>query len=246
MPDKPCPDCGGTGMQIVERFSRRLGYAVSGAGPCHCAKGRALKEVQDERDTPANPNVQPVVSTDSAAFATEALGAIPFFPGDEVPRAMIANEIRKLCRSEEDVLWLVERMIRLYTRWPGVVDMRLVYCARRRPLDGIYPTLVSSETYPDGIPAEFPAPEPTPLLLPPGHAASADLQLEAAVSELAAAKRLPPEGRPFPAAIPTPKIAETPAQKCFKPITQADIDREVAALRERRANEAARKEAGLA
>jgi len=63
----------------------------------------------------------------SAVFATEALPALPFFPASEGARTMIANEIRKICRLEEDAFWLVQRMIRLYARWPGVLEMRVVW-----------------------------------------------------------------------------------------------------------------------
>ena len=246
MPDNHCVDCGGTGIQIVERFDERLGYEVSGAGPCGCAKGRAIAAARRARATVPNPNVTPVISAASAAYATEALSALPFFPASEAARTMIANELRKLCRSEGDVFWLVERMLRLYARWPSVVEMRLVYCSKHFPLDGVVPEQLTTETYPDGIPSEV----PTPLLaarplLPVGRAVSADFQLDAAARELAAPKRLPGPAEQFPIAVTPPRIAVRPEVKHFTPITEADVNREVKKLREARIDGLAREEAGF-
>jgi hypothetical protein len=246
MPDNHCVDCGGTGIQIVERFDERLGYEVSGAGPCGCAKGQAIAAVRRVRATAPNPNVTPVISAASAAYATEALSALPFFPASEAARTMIANELRKLCRSEDDVFWLVERMIHLYARWPSVLEMRLVYCSKHFPLDGVVPEQLTTETYPDGIPSEV----PTPLLaarplLPAGRAVSADFQLDAAARELAAPKRLPAATERFPATVTPPRIAVRPEQKHFTPITQRDVEIEVEKLRKARLDAAARQEAGL-
>jgi hypothetical protein len=235
-------------MRIIERFVGRLGYAVSAAGPCGCAKGQSIAAARKERSAPPNPNVAPVVSDGSAAYATEALSALPFFPGSEAARTMIGNEIQKLCRAEGDVFWLVERMLRLYARWPGVLEMRLVYCSKHVPLDGLVPAQITTETYPDGIPAELPQPQTAPMLaLPPGAVTSADPQLDDAVRELAEAKRLPAPHESFPIAVTPPKIPVTPVRH-FTPITQADVDKAVAEYRQKKSaeiDERARKESGL-
>ena len=239
MSDKYCDKCSGCGFQSIEGANGAF-YADA----CDCSLGVRLKKAREDRAAPPNPNVAPVVSMESAAFATEALGAIPFFPGEQAARTMIAREIRQICRSEVDVLWLVQRMIRLYgDRWPGPLEMRRVYCNKQRPLDGIEAVGIS-ERFPDGIPSEHP--EPTPMAaLPAGRVASADRQIEAAIAEVAKAKRVPAANEAMPRPIPAPRIATTPEQKHFKPITRADVDRAAEEHRRQKLDAQARKEAGL-
>ena len=243
MPDnqlKPCEKCApqaGRGA-IEERFVERLGYSTSFLVPCDCAYGRALAKSK-QKEPP-----RPILTPDELTIIVDMMGSIPYFPADSSARSSIGSEMGAICRTLAEATWLAQRMVSLYRKWPGVPDMRMVYCAKYRPLDGIEPR-IESEVYPDGIPSEFPQAEPERPLLPARQ--SADFQLAAAIQDLAEAKRLPAPTEPFPA-VPTPKIATTPAQKHFKPVTKEDVENAVKEHRERlRADldQKAREEAGL-
>jgi hypothetical protein len=164
------------------------------------------------------------------------LAAIPFFPMEGGARVAIGNEISSMCSDFAAGTWLAQRMVALYARWPGVPDLRLVYCAGRMPLDGVHPLLLTSETYPDGIPSEDPTREAAQLAsgirqLPAGMVVSASPSLERAVLALVAAKDLNRSG-------PVPRIPGVPLMREVPPkqrITQADIERAVNELHEKRA-----------
>jgi hypothetical protein len=239
MSDRICLECDGTGQRLTERFSKRLGYVVSAVGPCGCQRGVELEAARIARSALPNPNVAPAVSAAAATIAVESLASIPFFPGESAARLIIAKEIQRICHSDADSLWLVDRMVRLFgDRWPGPAELRRVYCARRRPLDGIEAE-GSSERYPDGIPSEKPK-EPAllgaaagPKALPAGAVASGAQTVERAVLALAEAKNMNRTG-PAPRIPGIPLMRDVPAgQK----ITQADVDRAVEELHERRAKE---------
>jgi hypothetical protein len=94
-----------------------------------------------------------VLTTEIAGVFTEMMAVIPYFPGEDGARTVISEEIAAMCDSEEQATWLVTRMVRLYRRWPSVVEMRIVFCSTYKPLDGVLP-VGESEVYPDGIPSE--------------------------------------------------------------------------------------------
>jgi hypothetical protein len=133
-----------------------------------------------------------------------------------------------MCRNAKEALWLVTRMGRLFNQWPGIIELRRVYCSKHLPLDGVQP-LGISEAYPDGIPAEIAQPETRRLPLPPG-AVSVAPSLNTAIRSLTVAKDLNRVGQP-PA-----KVVDIPLQRAGN-ITQADVDREVSALRDERARQ---------
>jgi hypothetical protein len=117
--------------------------------------------------------------------ALAGLAMLKFFPANnEAVLAALARLCVNMCRSEDEVEWLVDRMTSgLYQEWPGPLEMRAVYCSRYKPKDGLN---AYSQVYPDGIPmskegklkqlagAELKA-------LPPGHVASADESMEVAL-----------------------------------------------------------------
>lgn len=181
---------------------------------------------------------------DTINLLVASMGSIPFFPGDPAARAAIVETIADMAETEDQVRWLTKRMRQLYSTWPGEVELRACFCSRFRPRDGIE---AHSAVFPDGIPSERTAP-PLALPGPRGDVISEDRQIEAAVGDLARARRLPQPTEPMPQKLPPPLIAETRAQKFAASVTQADVDREVAKLRDRlRAGTeaAARKEAGI-
>ncbi len=116
-------------------------------------------------------------------------------------------------------------MIHLYAEWPGVYELRACFCSKFRPADGVE---ARSSVYLDGVPSERPAPDPLPAL-PPGCVASLDFSLERAVGILARSKDM---GRPRRLAAPS-----IPINPDYKPITQADIDKAVDELKDKRARQ---------
>ena len=153
----------------------------TGLKRCDCPRGRALAakaKKPEYRD--------PVISTEQATLCTEMMASIPFFPPEEGARAVISNEIAAMCESDEQARWLAMRMVRLYRKWPGAIEMRIVFCSRHQPLDAIA-AIGESEAYPDGIPSERP-PEKTPARLPGArddHLISGSPSVEATVHDLA-------------------------------------------------------------
>jgi hypothetical protein len=185
-----------------------------------------------------------MMNFDTINVLVASMGGMKFFPSDPAARAAVVETVSEMAETEDQVRWLTRRMRILYAEWPGEAELRACFCSRFRPRDGI--TRYSS-VFPDGIPSERTAP-PLALPGPRGDVISADRQIEAAVGDLARARRLPQPIDPMPQKLPPPLIAETRTQKFAAPVTQADVDREVAKLRDRlRAGTeaAARKEAGI-
>lgn len=223
-----CPECepyGGLGRLVDQNGNDAI-------APCPCARGKSLKAMRDARDQiPAT--AEPVVSPEAARHACEILGALlEHFPLSEMGQAAVAAELRALCTDEDGLLWLTKQLPRLYSRWPGAREVRILYCSRFRPLSGQDMASAVSESYPDGFPPESPAEakqlEAAPMLaLPPGHVVSASPSIDRAVQELAEAKDLNRVG------LPAPKVHDVPVIR--KPsITQADIDRAAEEYREKK------------
>lgn len=156
------------------------------------------------------------------------LSLMRYFPADDGARLELAKLVARMASTEDQVEWLVQRAIAVYSEWPGPHELRACFCSKFRPADGIS---ACSTVYLDGLPSERPA-EPLPAL-PPGVVASIDPSLEFAVKTLARSKDI---DRPRRIAAP-----EVPTNPDYKPITQADIDKAMEALRD----SWARKELGL-
>lgn len=195
-----CPHCDGFWM-LTDAGMRRCP---------HCTRGRDLRAADRLRTHPPAVRVDPVLGKGAAEVAVAAMGVIAFFPSDPSVRSMIRDELRNLCTSPADAAWLSDRMVRLYRRWPGVMELRLVYVSRKPPHDGLMP-IGTSDAYPDGIPSEHLEPPPM-LALPPGATVSAVPELDAAVLETALAK-----------SVQKALFRERPAIPA-RVITQADID----------------------
>ncbi len=184
-----------------------------GIAPCSCPRGMALREAkkrraEEEERRAAGIRHAPILSKDNATNAVLTLDSIPFFPKEERARALIGHEIRAMVGESGDsrqeavqkLRWLVTRMVDLYSKWPSLREMRLVYCQRYIALDGKQADYLSDVFLEDGedgkvpgrIPAERSMPEPAPLALPPGHRASVDPQLDGEIRQAAAMKSMGP------------------------------------------------------
>ena len=177
-----------------------------------------------------------MVNVKRAAEAVGRLAILRFFPSDPNAQAAIVQILCEMARSNEQIDWLVNRMIAIYNEWPGPREMRACFCCRFRPKDG---QNACSEVYLDGSWPVDPTAPPRPELMAPagqkriaGETISEDPQLQRAISTLARAKSMDRATRRKPA---------PPNPPGFKPLTQADIDAAVQQNRDKRARE----EAGL-
>jgi hypothetical protein len=164
------------------------------------------------------------VRKDEATIIVEMMeGNLPFFPTKPAARSLIVAELSSFCATAENGKWLVRRMVQLYSRgWPGLGEMRAVYCSKFPPADGIE---LFSTIYCDGIPPEKETPDiarlagaPPQDIEPPDPFVSKlfeDLAKE--ISERAEADRAPPRRRLPPRGDPG------------NPITQEDVNAAIAA-----------------
>lgn len=152
LPD-PCEKCRPFGGNFVE--------TPGGMKRCDCPRGRALAAPLKV----VNPDIfEPVISGEYAMICAEIVAGIPFFPAGSATIGNVANEIAAICETEKQARWLAVRMTRLYEKWPGVIEMRRVFCATHQPFDGVR-DVGTSEVYPNGFPSErSPDPDPPQLL----------------------------------------------------------------------------------
>ncbi len=117
-----------------------------------------------------------------------------FFPSDPYARAALVEMLGEMCESEDQVRWLVKEVRTKYPEWPGVYELRRLFCARFRPQDGIVVadssggvegtytfTLGPSQAWP---PESKQIGGPQLKALPAGHVASASKALDAGVTLL--------------------------------------------------------------
>lgn len=95
------------------------------------------------------------MTSEEATILVEAMTVLPFFPFEQAARALISDELAAMCENAKQGMWLVRRLSQLYVKWPGMREVRAVYCAKFSPQDGLE---VYSGVYEDGIPSENPNP----------------------------------------------------------------------------------------
>lgn len=161
------------------------------------------------------------------------MGGMKYFPADVDARLGIAEDMASMCADLEQAEWLSRRMRALFPAgWPGTGEMRAILCSKFRPKDGVE---CYSTVFIDGIPSEDPARNgllspPAPLRQLAGDIAevSDSPSFQRTVLALAAAKAMERN----PVKVPEIQVNRvTPANA----VTQADIEREVQALRDKRA-----------
>ncbi len=99
------------------------------------------------------------------------LALLKFFPAsDIVARAVVMTELMEICETDEQVDWLGKRMSALYTEWPGLRELRAVFCSKFKPADGIEVDSTDPR-FVDGVPSEreLSAPESVHALLTGGR-----------------------------------------------------------------------------
>jgi hypothetical protein len=85
--------------------------------------------------------------------AVSRIALMPFFPSsDPNARALVFEDIVNICESDAHAEWLAIRFCQVFRNgWPGLEELRAVYCARFKPCDKRF---ADSHAYPDGIPSE--------------------------------------------------------------------------------------------
>jgi hypothetical protein len=170
-----------------------------------------------------------VLTSDEVSFAVESLASMPFFPAEEGARTMIGDALAALCSSGPACFELVRLLNVMFPKWPGVREMRILYCnLLGSPLSGDDLQSEISTFYPEGFRPMVPAPAAA-LALPEGVKVTADRSLDTRLGLLAVVKDLDRPRRRLLAA------AGAPTNPDYKPVTQADIDRAVDEAREKRA-----------
>lgn len=162
-------------------------------------------------------------------------GTLKFFPSDADARFGIAEEISEMAANEDQVVWLVKRLPKIYHEWPGMAEVRAVFCSKFRPKDGIE---TYSTVYVDGIPSEK-----EPLALPPppmrqlaaGEPVSGAESISATVSDLCRQKDMNRVLRGLPA----PPVREIPVVRITEAnrISLSDLERAREEYRNRKAAE---------
>jgi hypothetical protein len=159
----------------------------TGLKRCDCARGQALAA---RGRPPKQREMTPAISSECATLCTEIMAAMEFFPSEAGARGAIAAELGSMCESEAQAKWLAMRMVRLYSRWPGVIELRRVYCNSHPPLDG-QDAIGASEVFPDGIPSERP-PDERPKQLAAGAGDTVAPEILQTVTSIALVKLMPP------------------------------------------------------
>ena len=127
------------------------------------------------------------LTPEAAAVAVSRLALMAFFPGDPDTRSAMIWALLQFVETEEQLDWLVARALKLYTRWPGVGEIRALYCSRFKPKDGVESYSEIFDRYPHESPPP-PNPKPKPK---PGEAVTADVALQKELERVGALKTMP-------------------------------------------------------
>src|SRR6266852_5020605 len=148
--------------------------------------------------------------------AASRIALIPFFPSSQDnAKGVVIEELVAMCDSDQQAQWLAARMGQVFKQWPGLGEMRALFCKRFKPADGHD---VGSQLYADGFPSEaelgplpikgLPAPpKPLPIAPPKDRivggqrliataTASENASLDTLVKDLAGALSFPVPRKP--------------------------------------------------
>lgn len=231
----PCEKCAPFNGAWVE--------TETGLKRCECARGQALKAA---RAAAQNPPVRPpVLNAQQQTMFAEILAALKFYPSEAGARSMIGSEIASMCNSDEEAHWLVREMVRRYKEWPGILEMRAVFCDRKEPRDGVCAISPAVEQLREAEQTKemLALPAPTMRQLAAGEPVSAAQSIVDVIKAMAPKKDLNRIG------LPSPSVPDIPVQRvtAANAITQADIDRaveEARAAKRRALDELAKAEMG--
>lgn len=76
------------------------------------------------------------VTPDRAAAAVSRLALMAFFPTNPEVQTALVEILLEMVDTDEHLDWLMRRLLVL-PKWPGVGEMRALYCSRYKPKDGL-------------------------------------------------------------------------------------------------------------
>jgi hypothetical protein len=155
------------------------------------------------------------------------LTSLRHFPTQPAGQIAVMKLVGAMASDIKQVRWLVDRMHFLFNEWPGPRTMRIVFCSKFKPQDGI-DISGPCEQFPDGIPSENPrleAPSYPQLAAGTIGPVSENKRLDMAVQRAGAAKSLNalPEAYPVTRA---QRIRDKEFQQTLKQLETAPVDRE--------------------
>lgn len=120
---------------------------------------------------------------DRVSRAVSSLKLMKYFPSDEDACLALCSDLAEMATSEDQIEWTIRRVRNLYPEWPGIRELRAVFCSRFKPKDGI---TAYSTVYLDGLP---PSTEGAALMiampdlkaLPPGQTISVNIEVGSAM-----------------------------------------------------------------
>ena len=132
-------------------------YAANGGVErCDCLRGRALADADASRGRRRTD--APGITAEQAMIAIERLAVrMLMVPAGEFAHVELAGDLIELVCDTEELDWLVREATRRYPNWPGMRELRALYCAMFSPRDGV---LVESAVYEGGFPQIA---EPSPV-----------------------------------------------------------------------------------
>ncbi len=120
------------------------------------------------------------IDLDKLAKRVVRLSALRYFPSreDVEGRLEVVKAVASMAGTWERSCWIIDQMLALTGEWPGVLEMRGVFCHRFRPADGKEATSaicpddhIPAEQAVGFIPGKVPAQlrDPRDRSLPPGE-----------------------------------------------------------------------------
>ena len=176
-----------------------------GVERCSCRRGEAMKRADSRRPdvrvdgsgrcvVVARPVTDaPGILPEEALAAVEKLGVVMSMVPGGIARRIIAEEVVLFVCAPMSLAWLIKQAPMIYKGvWPGMYELRALYCAKFPPKDGQVAESGVFDTFPftDGL-------APLPQIAAPkrGEAISVASDLIEMVDEVARLHAMPPTPR---------------------------------------------------
>lgn len=77
-----------------------------------------------------------MISDKALAKFVATMVLMKFFPAGDMERAVLAEAIEDFVETDEQLEWLRRQAHKLHDDWPGVRELRAIFCQRFKPKDG--------------------------------------------------------------------------------------------------------------